>query len=177
MRTIDELTAPSYVEGLESLTMAEVRARRDECQQVGEVFSYLRRQIQGRLDIVHADLDRRAGGGRGDLGALVEQLKQGKILVDKGRVSGVGRLTLQLEFVDENGWISREMNAIVPASELAGLPDLPDDRVAEIATGLAALERKVSDRRAALHRRTDELQSELVRRYTSGEADVASLLP
>ena len=176
MATFAELTGPDYVAGLESLSTTEVRAKRDECQRMAEIFSYLRRQIQGRLDIVHADLERRAGGEPGDLAALIEQLKSGKILRDRERPAGYGRLVARMDAVDENGWIGQEMEQALPAGRLSELPELSDDEVANFADALAALERKVSERRARLHERTDELQAELVRRYKTGEATVDSLL-
>jgi hypothetical protein len=174
--TIEELLSPAYVDGLETLPLNEVRARRDECQEVADVLSYLRRIIQGRLDLVHADFDRRAQGRAPDLGQLVEELKRGRILADRGRSGGLGRLPKAMEPAREDGWITRELDEILDSGRASSLPEIPEDELHTIAVKLIELERKVSDRRAALHDRTNELQAEIVRRYKSGAASVDSLL-
>lgn len=156
--------------------MPEVRARRDQCHEAAEVLSYLRRQVQGRLDIVHADLERRAGGEPGDLSELVSRLERGEILSDSDRPGGFGRLPSLMDAPAGTGWIAQELDAIVGPGRLGDLPALSDDEIRQMADALSELERRVSERRAALHDRTDALQAEIVRRYKSGEASVDSLL-
>ena len=176
MPTIDELLAPELVEDLESVPMDEVRNRRDQVQEAADELSYLRRLIQGRLDIVHADLERRAGGGGGSVEELVEDLKAGRILADKGRPSGFGRLPTTMDAPDRRGWIAEELDSILPPDRLGHLPEVSDDELRRISDDLVELERKVSDRRSSLFDRTNQLQAEIVRRYKVGEANVDSLL-
>jgi len=173
---IDDILSPDYVEGLSELPLTDVRARRDECQEAADELSYLRRMVQGRLDIVHADLQRRAGDEPGDLHDLVEQLKRGEILADGTRSSGLGRLPTGLAPADLDGWIAAELDTIVAAGRMSSLPDLDEDAVRGIADKLEELERRVSGQRGALHDRANTLQEEIVRRYKSGEATVDSLL-
>jgi hypothetical protein len=173
---IDEILSPAYIEGLERLPLTDVRARRDECQEAADALSYLRRMVQGRLDIVHADLQRRAGGEPGDLHELVEQLKRGEILADGTRSSGFGRLPHTLAPADLDGWIARELDSIVDANRMSALPELDEDAVRGTADQLEELERRVSQQRGELHERANTLQEEIVRRYKSGEATVDSLL-
>jgi hypothetical protein len=173
---IDEILSPDYVEGLAELPLADVRARRDECQAAADELSYLRRMVQGRLDIVHADLQRRAGGEPGDLHELVEQLKRGEIIADGTHSSGLGRLPTNLAPADLDGWIAAELDTVVDAGRLSTLHDMGEDEVRALADRLDDLERRVSSRRSALHDRANVLQDEIVRRYKSGEATVDSLL-
>lgn len=173
---IDEILSPDYVEGLADLPLADVRARRDECQAAADELSYLRRMVQGRLDIVHADLQRRAGGEPGDLHELVEQLKRGEILADGTHAQGQGRLSTNLTPADLDGWIAAELDTVVSAGGMSTLHELDEDEVRAIADRLDDLERRVSSRRSALHDRANVLQEEIVRRYKSGEATVDSLL-
>lgn len=173
---IDDILSPAYVEGLESLPIADVRSRRDETQEAADELSYLRRMVQGRLDIVHADLQRRAGGEAGDLHELVEQLKRGEILADGTRSAGLGRLPHNLAPADLDGWIARELDSVVGADRMSALPDLDEDELRGIADQLEELERRVSEQRSTLHDRANTLQEEIVRRYKSGEATVDSLL-
>ena len=173
---IDDILDPGYVEGLEALPIADVRSRRDECQEAADELSYLRRMVQGRLDIVHADLQRRVGGEPGDLHDLVEQLKRGEILADGTRSAGLGRLPHTLAPADLDGWIARELDSVIDANRMSTLPDLEEDAVRQLADQLEELERRVSEQRGLLHDRANTLQEEIVRRYKSGEATVDSLL-
>ncbi|MDQ1373700.1 MAG: hypothetical protein QOJ09_1038, partial [Actinomycetota bacterium] len=85
---IERLLDPAFVEGLRELSMDDLRAKRTECQEVEVGLSYLRRVVQGRLDIVISDLQRRAGGEPADLAALVDQLPE--ILGEQNRPAGYG---------------------------------------------------------------------------------------
>jgi hypothetical protein len=173
---IEAILSPDYVEDLDSLPMGEVRKRRDESQEASDILSYLRRLVQGRLDIVHADLERRAGGRPGDLAALVERLEKGEILGEGTRSGGFGRLPTSFGPVETDGWIAQELDQIVDAGRLVTLPDLNDTELRDMADRLSELERRVSAQRATLHEITNRLQEEIVRRYKSGEATVDSLL-
>lgn len=173
---IDTILSADYVEDLESLPMSEVRSRRDESQEAADVLSYLRRLVQGRLDIVHADIERRQGGGPGDLADLVERLEKGEIIADGTRAGGLGRLPTTFGPAEADGWISQELDQIIGADRLTHLPDLSDDDVRQTADRLVELERKVSEQRNRLHDVANRLQEEIVRRYKSGEATVDSLL-
>ena len=173
---IDDILSPDYVEGLDDLPLADVRSRRDECQEAADELSYLRRMVQGRLDIVHADLNRRAGGEAGDLHDLVEQLKRGEILGEGTRATGFGRLPNTLAPADTDGWMAAELDTIIDAGRVSTLPDLDEAEVRSIADKLTELERRVSEQRGELHNRANTLQEEIVRRYKSGEATVDSLL-
>jgi hypothetical protein len=173
---IETLLSPDYVADLESLPMADVRQRRDESQEAADELSYLRRLVQGRLDIVHADLERRAGGEPPDLAGLVERLEKGEIISDSTHASGVGRLPVAFGPADTDGWISQELDEIAPAGLLTSLSDLDDDAVRSLADRLDEVERKVSAQRNELHDVANRLQEEIVRRYKSGEASVDSLL-
>ena len=174
---LDRVLAPDYIEGLDSLALEEVRARRSECQEVELGLSYARRLVQGRLDIIHAELERRASGG-GPSGAsdLVDRLKDGSILSEHTRPPGYGRLPTLMAPDEQSGEFAREIDAIADAESLANLPELPDEVVTRLAEGLSTLERSLSDRRKKVHERLDALQADIVRRYKSGAADPNQLL-
>ncbi|MGH9268305.1 MAG: aerial mycelium formation protein, partial [Acidimicrobiales bacterium] len=153
------------------------RARRDACQQAADELSYLRRFIQGRLALVHEDLQRRASGAPGDLAGVVTRL--GEIL-GEGRHSetlGEARLPRNLAPAEPDGWIAAELNSIVGPDRLGALPEATDAELDGVAGALIALERRVSAQRRLLHERANALQDEIVRRYKSGDASVEELLP
>jgi hypothetical protein len=163
--------------------MAELRERRQACQEVETSLSYFRRLIQGRLDIVHAEISRReAGGAASDLGDLIERLPS--ILAERtgpagpaGQAATSGRGPLPEVIappdVDE---LARQLNGVVDADRLASLPSRTDEEVRALADELTQLERTVSAQRRGVHERIDALQEEIVRRYKSGEATVDALL-
>ena len=174
---IEKLLAPAFVDGIGDLEMGELRARRDQCQQASDTLSYLRRLVQGRLDFVHDELERRSSGGEHrDLSEIVEELKRGEILGEGTRSDGLGRLPQSFLPADADGWIAAELDVVLPADRLAALPDLQVEELTDIAEKLQRMERRVSDQRRELHQRTDAFQEEIVRRYKTGEATVESLL-
>jgi len=173
--SLASLLDPGYVEGLSSLAIEEVRSRRTEASDVEVCLSYVRRLVQGRLDIVLDEARRRTtGDSGGDVADLVERLPE--ILGEHVRAPGMGRLSTTLEPVEIDASEIERIDAIVDADRLAALPRLDDDELRRIVDELAGLERDVSARRHALHHVIDQLQGELVRRYKSGEANVDALL-
>jgi hypothetical protein len=174
---IAAILAPGYLDGVTSVTIEEIRARRAACQAVEVSLSYLRRLVQGRLDIVLAEVHRRdEGAPEEDLHSLVERLPE--ILSDHVHAPGNGRLSTFMApgDTDLDDELLKQLDDIVDAERLATLPALTDERVRGLVDELTTLERSVSGQRRALHERIDALQEELVRRYRTGEASVDSLL-
>ena len=60
-RRIDRVLSEDYLTALGEQSLAEVRALRDEAEQEEVDLSYIRRLLQGRMDIVRAELSRRDG--------------------------------------------------------------------------------------------------------------------
>jgi anti-sigma-K factor RsiG len=172
---VDRVGAEDYLGDLASKPIEEIRAMRDDCRSIEDRVSYLRRIIQGRLDIVAADLRRRTEGGSPiDIGTLVEQLPD--ILSDKGNTGGgPGRLPSGLIPPDDPD-LTVEIDRVAGPDLLGHLADLSDDEVAELARSIGELERRASGSRRELFGRIDALNGELARRYGTGEADVAALL-
>ena len=169
---LDRLLSPDYVVDLESLSMTQLRARRSECQEVEVALSYIRRLAQGRLDIVHAELDRRMGGGEGDLHDLVERLPE--ILSDHVHSPGSGHLPMYMA-PDVDG-LSSALDVVAGIERMSRLPELSEGEVRALAQALEEHETLVSARRRAIHQRIDILQEELVGRYKRGEASPNDLL-
>jgi hypothetical protein len=169
--------ADDYVTGVEQLSLDEVRKRRHECQEVEVTLSYARRIVQGRLDIIHAELERRSsGGGPSDASDLVDRLKEGEILGDHARPPGLGRLPTMMEPGEESDEFLVEANEVAHEDALAALPDLADDDVRRIGDELERIERGLSDTRRLVFDRIDIFQTEIVRRYKTGAANTDSLL-
>lgn len=165
--------APRDLASVEAWPIEDVRAARSELQDVETGLSYVRRVVQGRLDIVNAELVRRRDGGEpGDLRSLIEELPS--ILGEHLRAPGIGRLPTGVG----EGAVDPELEARLDEAAVVGddLPGLTTEALAALGDRLADLEREVSDRRRELFASIDALQAELTRRYRTGEADVESLL-
>src|SRR4051794_34719317 len=168
---VDELLDPSFLDGVEQLSMADVRALRHRAEQEEVNLSYTRRLLQGRLDIVRRELQRRADN---DGRSLVDLLPE--ILAEKGRgpAHGLGRhQTVQPGDPEQfEGWV----NGLTPGVDLSSVGDLPDAKLDKAARALAEAETGLSERRRGVQHVMDALAAELGRRYREGEADVAALL-
>ena len=157
------------------LTVGELRERRNAVQSTEQTLSYLRRLVQGRLDIVLDERQRRADGAASrDLSALVDDLPN--ILADHGAAGGRGALpdvTLPSADVDE---FLHGLDHILGADKLGRLNELGDADLGAAADALSGLEQRVSQHRRNLHNAIDSFQEEIVRRYKTGEASVDVLL-
>ncbi len=168
---VDALLDPAFLEGVPQQPMAEVRRLRRVAEQEEVNLSYTRRLLQGRLDIVRREMQRRA---ENDGRSLVDLLPE--ILSEKGRgpAHGLGRhQTVQPHDPEQyESWV----NSLTPGADLSAVGDLPDARLEKAARSLADAEKGLSERRRGVQQVMDGLAAELGRRYREGEADVAALL-
>jgi len=137
---------PVYVSDLGGRSFDDLRAMHSECVELETEVSYVRRVTQARIDILEAEVSRRAEGG--SLEDLIQALP--RILADTGPRGNpaTSRLPLQMAPEQESEW--------APALEqfdgvLANLPTLTDQDLQASIDGLRALERNVSDQRRELH--------------------------
>src|ERR1700722_12040721 len=159
--------APGYLEGLQEWPIERVRATRDTATEAETGLSYLRRIVQGRLDIVLSEQDRRQHGeGPGDLDDLVGRLPE--ILGDRVHAPGLGRLPTLIGPGELAPDLTARLEAVLPAARLHSLPDLDEAALTTASAALEDLERSLSVQRRAVFDVLDRLQEELVRRYRSG---------
>jgi hypothetical protein len=171
-RRLDRVLAEDFVSGLASLSLEELRGRREEADQEETDLSYLRRMLQGRLDIVRAEAARRTGSG----GSLLDTLPQ--ILADEASgaaPAGLGRH--RATEPSRAGETRRREEALVADLGLSDPASLDDDGLRRAADALVAEEAECSAARKRVQAVIDALGAEIARRYKSGEADVEALLP
>jgi hypothetical protein len=168
------LTSP-YLDGIQSRSLEEIRAMRTECQQTEVGLSYLRRLIQGRLDIVHTYLEHIDVDGPPDLASLVDSLP-GILSAGPGRPPGPEHLPMLLAPDTEGSDLTAELDEVLGADEIGSLDAMDASQLRDLAGRLEALENRVSLDRRALHVRIDTLQAELVERHKTGRASVDGLL-
>lgn len=172
-RRIDRVMDPSFTEGLEHLDTDEIRARRTMLDDLDTEYSYYRRILHGRMDLLDFELDRRAGT---ETRSLIEALPD--ILSDgaSGTTANPLDKELSLETPEFAGAGRREVDKALADDFLVRLPRLSDDELAEIRAGLAASESEVSVQRRAVYNAYDLITSELTKRYRDGTADADELL-
>lgn len=176
---VERVTAANYLDDLSDCDLVEVRRLRDECQGVESDLSYVRRLVQGRIDIVESEVKRRRNGtGERDLRELIASLPGILSDADGSGRNAAGRLVQPVSPGDHDGVLaaSTELDHIASAIQLSSLSDQDDDEIGRLLDQLCAFERRISDQRRAVHTRLDLLQVEMTRRYQSGEANVDSLL-
>ncbi len=175
-RRIDRVLAEDFLTGLGSAPLADVRALRGEAEQEEVDLSYLRRLIQGRLDVLRAELNRREGGQApgGEGQGLVAGLAH--ILADEPRAParGLGRhSSVQPSRVDSH---RRYVEAMVADVDLSDVSARTPDDLHHAMRVLSEEEQKLSAKRRDVQKVMDACSAEITRRYRDGEADVSSLL-
>jgi hypothetical protein len=169
-RRIDKVLAEDYLAGLAELPMTDVRSLRDEAGQEETDLSYLRRLLQGRIDIVGAELAHR-GGATGHL--LVEELPQ--ILGETNRMParGLGRFQA---VEPSNAGSTRRLEEQIAGIDVTGVGDRNEDSLRALLDELQETETRISERRRAVQEVFDAASAEIIGRYREGRADVGELL-
>jgi hypothetical protein len=168
-RRIDKVLSEGYADNLADLDLDELRSRRREAEQEEADLSYVRRMLQGRMDILRAELSRRAGGGD----KIVEHLSG--VLADSTRSDhGLGRfLRVEPSRVDEHRRLVEQIIADVGVSDVE---HHTDDELRESLGRLEGFEHSISEDRHAVQTVMDALTAEVAARYKSGAASVDDLL-
>ncbi|MFF9344339.1 MULTISPECIES: ABC transporter substrate-binding protein [unclassified Streptomyces] len=163
--------APSGRPGQElgGLRLAELRALRRDAQSDEADLSYVRRMLQGRIDILRAELARRTDPEAPVLDRLSEILAD----VPSRHRTSARHVTLSTPRGEEYRRLAAEMLSEV---ELSDLTARTDEELHTAMGRLAGYEQQVSQRRQALQRTADDCGAEIARRYREGEAQVDDLL-
>jgi len=158
-RRIDRVLAPDYLADLPAQSMETVRARRRDAEQEETDLSYLRRLLQGRIDILRAELARRSGDGAaaaeatlaagGGDASLVERLTS--ILTDDNEPSpthGLGRhITVEPSRADQH---RRHVESLIADVDLSDPAQHSKESLDEVLAALQREEHNVSEQRRAV---------------------------
>lgn len=152
-----------------TLGLPELRALRRDAQRDEADLSYVRRLLQGRIDILRAELARRTDPEA----RVVDRLSE--ILADapSSRSASARHVTLGTPHGEEYRLLAAEMLSDV---ELSDLGARTDEELHEGMGRLVRYEQQVSRRRQQLQRTADGCSTEITRRYREGEAQVDDLL-
>ncbi|HVY09145.1 MAG TPA: aerial mycelium formation protein [Mycobacteriales bacterium] len=171
-RRIDRILAPEYLLGLTQRPIEAVREMRSEAEQEETDLSYLRRLLQGRIDILDAELGRRRRGE--PPGSLVDALP-GILADERSEPRGRGRhVAIEPSRLDTH---RRWVESLVSDTEISDPTRHDDDTLERLRDVLLAEEREVSRKRRAVQAVMDACTEELTNRYKNGTADPGDLLP
>jgi len=203
---VDRLLAPEFVEGLVGASVDEIRAKRTQCRRVEYLVSYLRRFVQGQIDLVTAELDLREHGEPDHRHSRVEDLPGilagsrtaggARSQTEAGQAAGEGRQSTSViampavseVFAEEEEDLAPDEVAAVISPALhemafsggrlpgANLANFTDAEVEELLGGLRRHESSLSAERRVLHERIGQLQAMLVECYKMGVASADTLL-
>jgi hypothetical protein len=154
----------SLPDELTQLPIEELRALRRSWQVVEDCSSYVRRIAHGRIEIVLAEMARRAAGG--DVSTLAELVAALPDTLEVQVPTGPSRLVHQngnFEHPD----LTDELDALCPPLALTVLPSLDDDALVELLGALQAFESAMSGRRHEAFEALGQLADEIGRRYLS----------
>ncbi|MDQ3646644.1 MAG: hypothetical protein M3345_06885 [Actinomycetota bacterium] len=159
-RLAEKVVDPSFLEGMSSMTLDQIREMRDEARDAETEVSFERRLCQARIDILAAELKRRSGETEGD---LISRLPE--ILATEAATPGTSPLPDRApDFsLPRNVDIPRRrVEEIMGEQTLARLPQVPTEEIDGIIDALAEHERNLSARRRELHDVMDRIQSQFI---------------
>lgn len=160
-RRIDLVLSSDFVSSLRDLSVEEIRRRRRLAELEEVDLSYLRRLVQGRIDIVKMELTRRAHAGSRDDRAIVAHLAD--ILAADEHFSDSGRF-ITLAEPSRVGERRRQAEALVGDPRFSEIETRNTAELEQFLELLGHHEREISDQRKAVQRVADECVREIARR-------------
>ena len=166
---------PHLLDDLERRPTSEIRELRASCELAEEGVSFARRLLQGRLDILRAELLRREESGDGAAVSVLERLPA--ILASDTTPTDPMKARAQRVRVPPSAEAHQAaVDAIVGESELRELEDRGTEDLHRLLERLGEHERYLSEVRRQLFARIDTLRDELAARYKDGRAVVSDIL-
>ena len=165
----------AYLDGIEERSTEELRRMRAECEAQEEAVSYARRVLQGRLDILRAELLRRSDDGDRRAEPLLELLPT-ILASDQVRSDPSKARATRLRVPAAAEELEAEVDRIVDESTLQDLGEHGPGDLAGLLDRLAEHEQYLSGVRRTLFERIDALRAELAARYKDGRAVVRDLI-
>ncbi len=172
---LETILDPSYLDDLGEISTKELRRRRSECEEQERGLSYARRVLQGRLDILRAELLRREEDGDATAGSLLSRLPDilGR---DQAPTDPLQARATRVDVPAEAEQYGEQVEAIVSEATMHSLPDRSAEELEELIDRLAEFEGELSGLRRQLFDLIDRIRDELAERYKDGRADIGELL-
>lgn len=153
---------------LESLTLDELRSRRDLAGDVETELSYYRRLLHGRIDLLAFEQRRRRGEESRTMIDALPEILTGRDSPGRGQAR---HLSTQLPELPVKG--RRHLDRILGNDLMIRLSELTESDLAEASDELAEVEAEVSAARLQVQEVLDRLQAAVVSRYKNDLGDPA----
>ena len=167
-----QLLPEALLAELATLPTAELRTRRAACEEAEEGVSYARRLLQGRLDLLRAELVGRDEHGAAHVLAALPSILAG----DRSHGDPMKARATRLRVPPSADAHAEALDAIADEATLLDPRPLSLDELSDLVAALNEHERQLSTLRHALFQRIDALRDELAARYKDGRADIKELL-
>ncbi|MBW3562148.1 MAG: hypothetical protein KY437_06580, partial [Actinobacteria bacterium] len=173
-RRIDRILDEDYLDDIEDSPTDALRRLRDDCREEESVVSYARRVVQGKLDVLYAEVLRRR-----DEGVATETLNDlAHVLADDEAPSDDLDLRTRAvsTYVPDSSELRRVGERAANIEALGDLEGEDDLTLAKRIGKLAVEEERLSETRVRLLDRIDTLNDEIADRYREGGTDVSEIL-
>ncbi len=160
-RRVDRVLADDFLADLATADLETLSAKRVDAEQEEVDLSYVRRLIQGRIDIAEAEQHRRATGAQG---SIIDQLAS--ILADENATTtGSGRhISAEPSRLDEH---RRVVERVVSDVRMSDVTVLDDEQLVNAIDLLRRHEEHVSKLRRRVQQVADGLAAEIGRRVAA----------
>lgn len=167
-RRIDQIREPSFVADLESLTLDELKGRRDLAGDVETELSYYRRLLHGRMDLLAFEQRRRRGEESRTMIDALPEILTGRASPGRGQAR---HLSTELPELPVKG--RRHLDRILGNDLMIRLAELSESDLAEASDELAEVEAEISAARLQVQEVLDRLQAAVISRYKNDLGDPA----
>jgi len=174
-RGFDEILEADFVAELHTMQAPELRRRRADARELEDELSYKRRLLHGKLDILKHELERRqAEHSTNHQGELLQRLSE---LLSRGGGGGSrgGRSRVTPRATSAPRRPSDDDDGAFGV-QLTRLKEMSAEEIEGAIETLVAEERRLSDRRRAVHTVIDTLTSALQAGYREGRLSADDLL-
>lgn len=167
-RRIDQIRDPEFSSDINSLSLDELRSRRDLADEVETELSYYRRLLHGRLDLLAFEQRRRRGEEDRTLLDALPEILTGHAQTRNGKAR---HLSTELPDFPVKG--RRHLDQILGNDLMIRLPELTESDLVEASGELAEMEAEISAARQEVQAVLDRLQAEVISRYKHDLGDPA----
>ena len=160
---LDPLLARDYLAGLSERPLEEIQVMRRDCREAEAIVSFIRRVVQGRLDIVEAILQTRSAGTATTSEELVGRLAA--IMARPTPPNRRGRLEGSFAPDTESQALSSVVSAILDVADESDMVTADEADLRRTATHFDELEQAISAQRRTLHANMQALREAVCDRY------------
>ncbi|MGH8924064.1 MAG: hypothetical protein ACRDWA_05420 [Acidimicrobiia bacterium] len=167
-RRLDQIQDPDFIADLDSLTLDELRARRDLAEDVENELSYYRRFLHGRLDLLAFEQRRRRGE---ETRSLIDALTE--ILTGRDHTGAASSRHLSTDVPDIPLQGRRHLDHVLGNDLMARLGEMSEEELSAAASELSDLESEISTVRQGVQAIVDRVHAQVISRYKHDLGDPA----